>query len=203
MALWIAVNGKYNDYQPPSPLKDFKSHNIKRIGENFDKYLEGEEVHENEPSNKKIKKHPLKEYAKNEAPKHKRNILFAKDIMSSPLHSVDINQTGAEALALMEKYKIHHLPLVDKENELLLGMISDRDLLGIKDNLQDKNLSMFKKDVIVCGPEAPLPIISRIMIYENIHAIIVINEDKKIDGIVTSFDILKCVMNNMPLEVWI
>ncbi|MEM5774816.1 MAG: CBS domain-containing protein, partial [Anaerolineaceae bacterium] len=51
-----------------------------------------------------------------------------EEIMNSPLLTVPQNARIQECAILMQKHKIHHLPVMNEENELV-GMISDADFL--------------------------------------------------------------------------
>lgn len=51
------------------------------------------------------------------------------DVMSAPVISVTMDTSFADIRELMEELKIHHFPVIDKDE--LTGIISDRDLLRI------------------------------------------------------------------------
>jgi len=53
-----------------------------------------------------------------------------KDIMTTPLISVDPEQTIFECAKIMSEHHIHHLPVVDAENKVV-GMISATDFLVV------------------------------------------------------------------------
>lgn len=57
-----------------------------------------------------------------------------RDIMASPLISVDPEQTIFECAKLMSEHHIHHLPVVD-ENKEVIGMISATDFLVVAEAL--------------------------------------------------------------------
>ncbi len=51
----------------------------------------------------------------------------ASDVMSSPLISIDINANSTQALDLMDKHKVLHLAVRDRDK--VVGMVSVRDLI--------------------------------------------------------------------------
>jgi CBS domain-containing protein len=51
------------------------------------------------------------------------------DIMTTDVTTVNPHQTLADALALLRIHLFHHLLVVDSK-EKLVGVLSDRDLLG-------------------------------------------------------------------------
>lgn len=53
-----------------------------------------------------------------------------KDIMTSPLISVDPEQTIFDCARIMSEHHIHHLPVMDTKNNLV-GMISATDFLVV------------------------------------------------------------------------
>lgn len=57
-----------------------------------------------------------------------------RDIMTSPLISISPDQTIFECAKLMKEFHIHHLPVVD-ENQNVIGMISATDFLVVAEAL--------------------------------------------------------------------
>ncbi len=51
-----------------------------------------------------------------------------EEIMNTPLLTVVQNESIQECAILMQKHKIHHLPVINEDN-ILVGMISDADFL--------------------------------------------------------------------------
>ena len=58
-----------------------------------------------------------------------------KDIMTSPLITIPADWTLKECAIKMRENKIHHLPVVNEEGELV-GMISDTDFLAAAEALE-------------------------------------------------------------------
>ncbi|MCL3780455.1 CBS domain-containing protein [Prolixibacteraceae bacterium JC049] len=57
----------------------------------------------------------------------KISIVVAKELISTIIPNLHIEDTGQQALNWMEMFRVSHLPIVDSENELL-ALISDRDI---------------------------------------------------------------------------
>ncbi|MBE0686347.1 MAG: CBS domain-containing protein [Anaerolineaceae bacterium] len=78
--------------------------------------------------------------AENRNPKE----LTVKDIMSSPIVSVQQDLSIKECAMLMREKHIHHLPVIDG-NGLVIGMVSASDFLLIAEamgtNFQERSLS--------------------------------------------------------------
>lgn len=52
-----------------------------------------------------------------------------REIMSSTVHTIHPNQTVEEAMELMDKKHVRHLPVVEDDDERIIGMISLRDVV--------------------------------------------------------------------------
>ena len=117
----------------------------------------------------------------------------AKDIMHSPVVTIDAMDTIKSAITLMKKYAISQLPVL-RENKLI-GSIQESTLL---DKLVDsKNSDRFfsnsvynimEKSFPVVEPEADVNYIINVLSREN-SAVLVI-DNKKIVGIITKIDLL-------------
>lgn len=56
--------------------------------------------------------------------------MLAKELMTINMPSIRTSNSGIEALAIMDEYKVSHLPIVN--NAKLLGIISDVDIFNLK-----------------------------------------------------------------------
>lgn len=69
--------------------------------------------------------------------------MLAKELMSINMPSIRTSNSGIEALAIMDEYKVSHLPIVN--NTKLLGIISDTDIFNLKmpeEPIGNHNLSL-------------------------------------------------------------
>ena len=117
----------------------------------------------------------------------------AKDIMHSPVVTIDAMDTIKSAITLMKKYAISQLPVLREKK--LIGSIQESTLL---DKLVDsKNSDRFfsnsvynlmEKSFPVVEPEADVNYVINVLSREN-SAVLVI-DDKKIVGIITKIDLL-------------
>ena len=141
---------------------------------------------------------PQKKNSRN--PKGKQ--YFAIEVMSKHLITLKGDTPLPEAMALLEKRKIHHIPVVNN-NEELMGMISDRDLLKLDGDSLFNLISL--KDimstlVIVAHEETEVGQIARVLVREKVSAIPIVNKDMKLVGIVSRVDILKLVVDHQFLD---
>lgn len=68
------------------------------------------------------------------APEQDPREIKVRDIMTSPLITVDPEKTIFECAKIMNKKKIHHLPVMD-ENGKVVGIISATDFLVIAESM--------------------------------------------------------------------
>jgi acetoin utilization protein AcuB len=105
-----------------------------------------------------------------------------------------------EALAVMKRYSIRHLPVVDSE-KTLLGWVTDADLRGVLIASMLEELTL--EDVMVrkpytAHPDMPLDEAAQIILEKRIGGMPVVAEDKLV-GIITVADILSAFITMMGM----
>lgn len=120
---------------------------------------------------------------------------YALEAMSKKPFTLAPTDMISDALKILRKHKIHHIPVIDNEN--LVGMLSDRDLLKVEDNTL-WNLMEIKdvmsSIVLAVHQETELGQIARVLLRENISALPVLDDSHKLVGILSRVDILKMVI---------
>ena len=117
--------------------------------------------------------------------------LKIKDIMTKNVKCVHPQMTLGEVGDLFSKKKVSGFPVIDREDEKLIGIISRADLLNNNGNGQDTKVrnAMIKK--VYSIPEyGDISTAARIMRNHKIHRLVV-TKDKKVVGIVSSYDLLR------------
>jgi CBS domain-containing protein len=114
--------------------------------------------------------------------------LSLKDHMSRKLQVISENDTVDNALHMMRNNWIRHLPVLDTNNESVIGMISERDLLA-SFKTQAPVSSIMSTPVKIFDVNTPLDSIVHAMVEEKIHAYL-ITDNEEVIGIVTSEDML-------------
>lgn len=114
--------------------------------------------------------------------------LSLKDHMSRKLLVVGEDDTVENALHMMRNNWIRHLPVIDHNNENVIGMVSERDLMASM-KLQAPVRSVMSHPVKIFDLNTPLDSVVHAMIEEKISAYL-ITDNEEIIGIVTSEDML-------------
>ena len=126
-----------------------------------------------------------------------------EQIMTPDPATISPQSSAAEARRLLESNFINHLPVV--EGDRLVGIVSSSDLLKL--HLLDDRLSIFARatvdqimetKLIVLDSRASLREAAEKLSMGNFHALPVVNEKRRLVGIVTSSDLLNELLNELP-----
>ena len=105
---------------------------------------------------------------------------------------------------LMRRDRIRHLPIA--RDGILLGMLSDRDVLLRATRREDGSIDVPEEPVglamqespVTCEEDASLAQIVRAMTEHKIDAIAVVADDNRLVGLVTSTDLLLLLLDGVP-----
>jgi len=122
----------------------------------------------------------------------KKQRLYAHDLMSSPLHTIQQTEKVARAREVLQKMGFRHLPVIDQDQNLR-GLLCDRDLIGMKESLSVEKI--MQKQVIVGQEKTRIQDIAHLMLEERLNALPIIDHRHKLVGIITLSDILKFVVH--------
>jgi acetoin utilization protein AcuB len=138
-------------------------------------------------------------------------VLLARDLMSSPVYTLSSDRPASEAWAEMTRRSIHHLP-VTSVHGILVGIISDRDLLRqVPELTATTSLSqaahrtladLMTRRVVSAAPTTNVRDIARLMLDERIHAVPILDGQRRLVGILTTRDLLRGIATHGPLELW-
>lgn len=111
------------------------------------------------------------------------------DLISSMIPVLHLTDTGANGLALMEDFKVSHLPVVD--NGFYVGLVSETNILDVNDmNLPLSGYSM-SFDPIFVLPDMP---IFDLVTFTSIHKhsiIVVANKERQYIGAIPMTNLIK------------
>lgn len=95
-----------------------------------------------------------------------------------------------DALGIMKTHQIGGIPVID-DNDLLVGIVTNRDLRFIHDNDKPVTEVMTSESLITATPDTDLKKAETILQEHKIEKLPVISEDGKLVGLITYKDIIK------------
>lgn len=139
----------------------------------------------------------------------RRRIGCANDIMSQPVISVTETQTTLQVAQAFKQYGVHHMPVLNIEGALV-GLISDRDLLGAqaansKTSREPASLAIkgiMTHRVLTAQPHTGIPQLAEVMVKHRIGALPIVDTQGQLQGMVSRLDILRAIMTEAPIELW-
>lgn len=160
-----------------------------------------EDSHESHDRHESGHNSAIKNYIKQGDQKHRNSkLMHAKDVYSRPVYSVSPQTTVKEALDLMEKYRFHHLPILNDKKQVV-GIVSDRDIVGKRNH--EKVEKHMNRDVKTAKESTEVTLLAREMIRHGIGCLPILNHEERLVGIVTKTDLLECLARTMPLDQYI
>jgi CBS domain-containing protein len=124
--------------------------------------------------------------------------MTAGDVMTPDPETVGPRTTVSEAWELMRERGIRHLPVV--EHDALVGMLSDRDLVGWEDTgagTRPRSLPVIKvmtADALAVEPHTELAEVVALLLDERVGAVPVVRPGtRQVVGIVSYVDVLRAV----------
>jgi CBS domain-containing protein len=112
-------------------------------------------------------------------------------IMSEDVQFVNKEQDLKDAAKLLYDNRIHGLPVVNNRKQLV-GIISPNDILKyLPKDINQKIEDYFTHLVVPVYHETPINIVMEILGVTNEHALPVINDERKLCGVVTDGDLFK------------
>lgn len=114
------------------------------------------------------------------------------DLMSSQVLSVKPSDSVGKIKKIFSHNNFNVLP-VEKDGELV-GIISQSDILNVENPFSQVHNHM-TRDVLTIPDYANINLAASVMKKNKIHHLVV-TENKKIIGIISSFDLLKVLSNN-------
>jgi len=122
-------------------------------------------------------------------------------IMVQPVVSAHPDMSVSEVQQVFRQHRFRHLPVLTISGSLA-GMVSDRDILPVAPG-QEAGwvLHVMSKKVLTASPDTPLRDVARVMAAERISALPVL-DGQGLVGIVTTSDLLRCIVHEGPVELW-
>ncbi|WP_297696564.1 CBS domain-containing protein [uncultured Eudoraea sp.] len=132
--------------------------------------------------------------------------LPVSSIMTTNLITLDVKDGLDKAEHLFKKYKIRHIPVIEKNK--IIGMISMNDLLRIsfadgayreEENISSSIYEMFTLRQLMIGnletvsPDATIKDVAELLVKREFHSLPVV-ENGTLKGMVTTTDLIKYLL---------
>ncbi len=133
--------------------------------------------------------------------------MFIKDRMTKDPYTIQVNASINALMALMREKNLKKVPVLDGER--VVGIITDRDVERVSPS-KATTLSIFEinyllskstvrdamtKDVLTVHPDAHIEDAAVLMRDQRISALLVVDENKKLVGIVTESDLFDALID--------
>ena len=124
--------------------------------------------------------------------------MLVKKFMSSELVTVSEETSVGEAINLLKSHSLRHLPVV--KGKKVVGLVSETELRGAIFPAMLEDLTV--KDVMInhpvtVDPEAPLEEAARLIYYNKVTALPVVDKTGELRGIITMVDMLLALIDLM------
>ncbi len=114
------------------------------------------------------------------------------ELMSEVVCVIDENATVAEATQTLSSMKVGGAPVVSGEE--VVGVVSQSDLLG-HPRADAPVTSAMTATVFAVRPGDPVLLAARLMVEQQIHRVVVVNDDGELYGMLSSMDVLRATVH--------
>lgn len=119
-------------------------------------------------------------------------VIVSELMRKNPL-TIEIDTPLISVQKIFKEKGFRHLPVL-KDSRIVIGMISDRDLLKVETMGTFQFLAanaIMKTILILVDEDTPVAQVAKVMVEEKISAMPVINKEHHMVGIITKTDLLK------------
>lgn len=123
-------------------------------------------------------------------------------MMNEPIHTIMTKQvitlhpesTLSEVRDVLMARRIHHIPIVEGDNQLV-GMISSWDMFKLGKSAEDmaniKVHEVMTTKLATLGQDEHIGAVAELLMEHLFHAVPIVNDQHQLIGIVTSYDMLR------------
>lgn len=140
--------------------------------------------------------------------------ILAREIMSSPVATLPVTASLAQAWEMVHSKRFRHIPVLGPDDSVV-GILSDRDLFrgtmesilsGTTESIKQVEgsiQSLVSHPVLVASPDAGLRAIARVLLEERIGALPIVSEAGGLVGMITRSDILRVLVAHPDFDQWV
>ena len=145
-------------------------------------------------------------YGAAEQEREQQEVLYAFEIMSSPVFFLSPEVALHEAIRTFTERRYRHIPILTPKKGLV-GLISDRDLLRYRaahggSGDEQPVSKIMVREVLIATPDTLIRDIARTMIEERIGSLPILDYEDTLVGIITRSDILRALITHGPMRLW-
>ena len=137
-------------------------------------------------------------------------LYHANQIMQPDVISVSADEDVARAWHVLVDHQIHQAPVLDA-SRTLVGIVSERNLLTtlnvdageVRDVLFKRVRDVMITPVVAATPVTDIRRIARVMLERDVDGVPIVSETGSLLGFVSRGDILRAVVTDPPLSVWL
>lgn len=146
-----------------------------------------------------------------EGERRKHVVVHAHEIMSSPVFSIHKDMNLLEAWQFMQQKQVHHLPVLN-ENEELVGLCTGSCVLSrgifspqgsIEEIRNEQVEQVMQTEVITTHANMDIRKIAYVMSEYKVGCLPIMAEQGSVVGIVTLSDIVKRLSEEPPVELYV
>jgi CBS domain-containing protein len=116
-----------------------------------------------------------------------------RTIMTSEVVSLRSDNTLGDVREILLKKRIHHVPIVD--DEVLVGLVTSWDIfklgLEVEDYQKMKVSQVMTRRLATLEPDDHIGAAAEVLMEHLFHAIPIVDNKNRLQGIVTSYDLLR------------
>jgi CBS-domain-containing membrane protein len=137
-------------------------------------------------------------------------VCHAYQVMSHDVLTLNPTDTVGAAWVKLAERRVHQSPVLGPTKEVV-GLVSDRDLLMVANlegnlltGLLNRPISELMTSPVACSaPVTDVRRIARVILATGLSAVPIVDDAGQLLGIVSRGDILRAIVNDPPLSLWI
>ena len=132
--------------------------------------------------------------------------VFAKEIMQTRVQTIKEGDPLSKIMDLVAIHGINHIPVLGPAGKLV-GLVTYRSILEAISEKRSVDLvtvpEIMTTKILTATGNTTLHELSRVMVMENIECVPIVDNNQKLAGLITTAEMMQCIVNHSKLNVWI